>query len=89
MRNSMLKENVLSDKGEYIQLEQEYYSRDFAGRHTTIDSGSYGILIKTEGEIETIFDLSPPQKERCLDLFRSAKESSRHFALVGVSEQYV
>lgn len=79
----MLTENNITQlQDNYIQLTKEYYDQDRAGRYTTIDPGSYGMLIDSEKDIDTIWDITPRQKESCLALFRSAKKLGHHFALV-------
>ena len=65
----------------YIQLTEEYYNRDFAGRHTILQEGCYGALLE-ESDIDTLFNLTPNQKQRCLEGIEFAKKHNYYFALV-------
>lgn len=68
-------------KPKYIKLTKEYYDQDFAGRHTTLQPGCFGSLVDEE-DIDTIFDITPKQKEHCLEMLNVAKNHNRHLALV-------
>lgn len=65
-----------------IQLTRSIAERDFAGRYTHIQAGSYGRLIGSEEEIKTIHDISDKQVEKLKTMLQYAKESGSVLALV-------
>jgi len=65
----------------YIQLLTDIEERDFAGRYTSIEAGSFGaILDKTN--ISTLHDISEAQQKKLNEMLEYAEKNNHTLALI-------